>query len=247
MSAHLSPALAGSRRRTCRGAAHGARSVVGGRRLPAVALCVAHVVVALLVPRGALGQDAVTMATDWLRTQQDDSGAWAGHERLSTRDTVEGLRALELVAPGDAAVASARDALSATASVSVDLEARRLEALSGRVPSIILDEAVEDLSARAAPDGGWGLSGSFDVSDSIDTALALRALLVTGSGDASTILSALARIEALQDVGGGFAHAFGEPPDLVTTAEVVHTLAVAAALTDVSDLLAPASAFLLGA
>jgi hypothetical protein len=200
----------------------------------------------LLAPRLAFAQDeGAAAALAWLRGAQLADGTWAGDPRLALRDTAEVLRAFDVLAPDDEAVRDAEDVLAARADVTVDLEARRLEALSSRLPAVVLEQPISDLLAARVPDGGWAIASSFAVSDALDTSLALRGLLAAGPVSAEVIVSALSRLEVLQSPDGGFAHAAGEPSDLMTTAEVLHTIALLGELTDVSAVIGEAVAFLM--
>jgi len=183
----------------------------------------------------------------WLRAHQGADGRWLSDERLAVRDTATAFATFRALVPEDAAILRAVDALSAGDAATVDLEARRLEALAPLVPEVLLAAAREELAAAAAPDGGWGLTAAFGVSDGLDTALATRALLRTSAFTAARFAAMLPRLRALQGPDGGFAQAAGEPPDVATTAEALVALTRVGEVADVSAERAAAAGFLIAA
>src|SRR2546423_6385944 len=189
-----------------------------------------------LVADRAFAAAGVPAAISWLTSQQNADGSWGNDRarpRPAVRDTAEGALPIRLNAPHDPLVASALDALAATASGAVDLEARRLHALvsSGAAASLLASSALAALAEARAPDGGWGLARQFRFSDALDTALAAQALARSSAVAFEDWPAAAARLASLQNLDGGYGQAVGEPSEPALSAEVLRGLV---ALSDVS-------------
>jgi streptogramin lyase len=178
----------------------------------------------------------------WLRAAQRSDGTWYGEPRLAIRDTAEAVRAFELLAPADLAIQEALDALAAEAASSIDLEARRLTILAGHVPALALSDALGQLLAAQAADGGWGIQRSFASSEALDTALAVRPLIAAQASSVDPLFAAVACLDRLQNADGGFSRIQADTSDLPTSAEVLlglHALAGVVAMgSEVSETIA---------
>jgi hypothetical protein len=202
------------------------------RRGPA-ALAAALALAALVGAAGeARAETASARGLAWLRSVQGADGTWVSDPRLRLRDTAEAALAFRMLAPSDPALALATDALVALSSTVVDLEARRLYGLlaEGGLPPLLLAEPLAWLAAARRADGGWGIHPHFGVSDALDTALAVRALVGTQALSGGELAAVAARLVSLRNPDGGFGQAVAESSDLATTAEVLRGLSALAEL-----------------
>lgn len=214
------------------------------RALPAC-LAVPFVVASLAFAPVVHAQGGAAAGFAWLRSQQRPDGAWGGDERLLLRDTPEVIDAFEFFAPDDPAVARALDALGAVRGATVDTEARRLSALVDHLPVVVLEAEITSLLAARAPDGGWGIHRGFEVSEALDTALALRALAGTRVPPRAVVAQALGRLDEIGNADSGFGLASGDNADVGTTAEVLRALATLQDLIPVEPLRSEVVAVLL--
>lgn len=194
----------------------------------------------------ARAQPEIVAGAAWLRGQQQTNGSWASDDRLAARDTAEAVRALLDLDPLDLVAQLGIEYLRSVAgATSVDLEARRLAGLRGRVPELVIEEELAGLAAAKMPGGGWGHDESWRVADALDTALALRALVGTRALGATDLLASIGRLTALARSDGGFAQAAGEPSDLATSAEALLALGVIGTVTNVDAARDRTAAFLM--
>lgn len=200
----------------------------------------------VFVPCFALAEPtAIEKGVVWLRSQQRSDGMWGNDDRLAVRDTAEVLKTLEVVAAADSMVMAGIGALVAHPSLSVDLQARRIEALGPKLPAAILARDFSALSVAQSYDGGWATGPGFTASDALDTALALRALVGTEFLNQGALLAGVNRLAALQNPDGGVPLAAGEVSSSSVSAEVLVALAAISRVADVSPLVQSSTQYLL--
>ncbi len=199
----------------------------------------AAVLAAGLWPGEARAQGGANVALDWLRSRQNADGTWSRDARLAARDTAVVIETFEALDPSVSVTQPAVGALSALREQTVDLEARRLTALRRHVPEVVLLDALSDLAAARTIDTGWGVHRAYLNPESLDTALATRALVGTTALSVSTPFAILNKLAALQSADGGFGQAVGGESDVPTTTEVVRALTVLSQRGDVGFMRGP--------
>lgn len=144
----------------------------------------------LVAAGGARAQDPVQDAVAWLAANQNASGSWgtptfsALRPTTEVRDTTAVLDALSRVGSAPATLATGVSWLQAEELLNRDVSARAATALHGA--GVNVDAQFDALLAAQVPPipdpnwpdfpgGGWGIGSSYE-SDSLDTAIVLRAL-----------------------------------------------------------------------
>lgn len=153
----------------------------------------------------------------WLLVQQLEDGSWQDTPSTGGRDTAEAVRVLSNF-PGDFAdPASAVEYLVAAVDGNHDFVSRKIQALAA------LEYETTDLIAALLggrnQDGGWG-GRAGHVSNVLDTALLLRALLASGLPDVGGVSGAVAYLNDRQNPDGGWGRE-GLGSDLITTSNAI--------------------------
>jgi CARDB/FG-GAP-like repeat/Putative Ig domain len=181
----------------------------------------------------------------WLRSRQDGSGWIADDARLRQRDGSEVLRLFDRVFPFDPIVVPLVTVLAAESSPTVDLEARRLSAVSRHYPYFLLQRPYESLLLAQTQDGGWGFDGNYAQSTALETALVLAAISQIQPLPATQFLMGLFALGGSQNVDGGFGAMVGAGSDNATTANVLRAISVISGVTNTDVIRSRAIAYLL--
>ncbi|MDJ0852191.1 MAG: CARDB domain-containing protein [Myxococcota bacterium] len=197
--------------------------MTGGRARAAIypqALPAAEIGEAGFVTAGPLRTTGASVADGlaWLRSVQDADGSWADKEGTRVRDTAEVFRVLSELDPLAPALADARIFLLSQAGLDTDSLARLIQAL-GPVAGA---ENLAELLARQNADGGWGLNPG-DLSDALDTALAVLALDSFGNSEAASN-AGLGFLAARQNPDGGWPAGERGPSNVLATSQALLAL-----------------------
>ncbi|MDA8100354.1 MAG: Ig-like domain-containing protein, partial [Nitrospiraceae bacterium] len=137
----------------------------------------------------------------WLVAHQGADGSWMDVLQTQERDTADAVGALVNVPIAQQAYLRGVQRLESMHTPNLDYLSRKIEvfAEAGRDTSGL----VQELLGRRNPDGGWGSDSQY-LSTSTDTALALRALVISGYRDVEGISSAANFLMARQNADGGW-------------------------------------------
>jgi squalene cyclase len=159
---------------------------------------------------------ATQHARAWLAAQQSEDGSYG--QRVPWRDTDLTLEALEQLDDADAALLAS---WLETTPANIDFLSRRIVMSASLGADTASDTAL--LVAAQQDDGGFPLSTSYS-SDVLDTALALRALAVSGSQEAEE-QRAIEYLLSARNSDGGWSYTDRGPSDIGLTAGIVRLLA----------------------
>lgn len=137
----------------------------------------------------------------WLMNRQRLDGSWSDFALTTERDTAESVTTLQRFPIAAQSFQAGFAWLGSNSIANTDYLARRIEAAAqtGSASSALVRELVD----RRNRDGGWGSNRNF-ISNSIDTALALKALAIAGYSDSAVTGPAIAYLQGAQNSDGGW-------------------------------------------
>lgn len=199
----------------CRVRCPSARSAV--KRIHQAAL----IVLCLTLPGVAAGASTITDALAWLVAAQDATGLWGGSKQTPIRDATAVVEALHRAAGGESALGLGVEAIGNTKTSSADYLARKIIALSTTttVSRYLLDSLLQMQNA----DGGWGLYSGY-ASSPLETALALKSLLVYGKAAPEPVSAAVTYLTIEQNGDGGWPVTPGDTSTVFATSRVILAL-----------------------
>jgi hypothetical protein len=156
----------------------------------------------------------VNEGVNWLLSQQLPDGHWQDQVASAQRDTAAVVAALKRFAAGGVSAAEGQLWLRNTTAENNDFLARKLLELNSFNPGEI--EQTQNI------DGGWGSAPGYQ-SNPVDSALVLRAMTASDSGNSAVIDAAIAYLQSTQAADGGWSN--GNGPSMVqATASVLLAL-----------------------
>ncbi|MDH3599207.1 MAG: hypothetical protein OEU26_06155, partial [Candidatus Tectomicrobia bacterium] len=164
---------------------------------------------------------ALFEAVEWLRRQQRSDGSWRDKPATQLRDTTVVFEALFSLGSTFSGRGPALTWLAAQSPQSTDYLARQAHTLlnAGADGTAPLDAVL----ARQQESGGWGIGQGY-ISDPLDTALALVALVQRASIDATIINKAAQYLAASQRSDGSWSAREGGPGRVSVTTRVLSAL-----------------------
>lgn len=139
----------------------------------------------------------------WLRAHQQMDGSWLDTLQTAERDTVASLLALRNFTEAASEYHLGIEWIGSADSETTDYLARRIIVLSGNGREVSL--LVNEIISRQNDDGGWGSFSKYE-SNPNDTALAIRALAVTGHGESAGIRKAVAYLKTKEQADGSWSN-----------------------------------------
>ncbi|HSN56104.1 MAG TPA: hypothetical protein VLT32_15625, partial [Candidatus Sulfomarinibacteraceae bacterium] len=156
-------------------------------------------------------------AVAWLLAQRSPSGTWSDGTPTRGRDTAAAVDALDRFGGHDGTVASALDAVTASAGLTTEVEAWRAELLA-RHQHPAAGALLDQLASWVLEEGAWG-GGLRHAGDAVTTARVARALAAGGRTAAAT--DAVAWVTARHNADGGWSWRDGGSSATAPTLEAV--------------------------
>lgn len=174
----------------------------------------------------------------WLVNSQQADGSWMDLTQTRERDTAEVVFALRSFGAAEPSYTTGLQWLSGISPVNIDYLSRKIAALS--VSGQDVGTLVSDLLSRQNADGGWG-SGKAYMSNTPDTALALKTLAAVGYTDQSVISKTIDYLKTRQNADGGWGSDDGSST-IEVTANVLSAFSRYRNAYQLQDSIAPAIA-----
>ena len=173
----------------------------------------------LLVDNCLAQGDTFLKGATWLSANQNTDGSWGAQPDLELVYSAEAVAAL--ISTGTGNIASAVDWISSQNARSTDELSRTITSLvSAGTPSASL---VTTLTGYKNTEGGWGYELG-NISDPLDTALALQALKAANYSDITVLNQAISYLTTNQNSDGGWGFTSNDASNAYVTANVSYTI-----------------------
>jgi prenyltransferase beta subunit len=188
-------------------------------------------------------ETTINNGLSWLLSNQDPSGLWGDPTRTPFRDTCTVIDTLSyLKASNNTSYNNGIQWILNSDAVNIDYLSRRILnlPLSGNASQSDIDILISFQNKN----GGWGLNYG-QLSDVLDTSLALQALKSINYQDQSVISSALGYLISNQNPDGGFGFYAGDDSNVYMTAMVSYILQQFTKTTSIATAINKATAYLI--
>lgn len=167
-------------------------------------------------------QASINNGLSWLLNNQDPAGLWGDPIRTPFRDTCTVIDTLSyLKASNNTSYNNGIQWILNSDAANIDSLSRRILSLS--VSGNASQSDIDILISFQNKNGGWGLNYG-QLSDVLDTSLALQALKSANYTDSNTISTALGYLISTQNTDGGYGFYAGDDSNVYMTAMVVNAL-----------------------
>ncbi len=143
----------------------------------------------------------------WLTANQAADGSWSDNPRTTERDTAAAILALNHITGVDQNLTDGVNWFLSLDDTQTDYLARKIEALLAHGNNV--SGLIATLKGLQNSDGGWGSAAGY-ISNSDDSALALKALALSGDVDNAVLDPAVNFLLSHQNADGGWGYGSGQ-------------------------------------